>query len=185
MKRLALTGFAVLVLASGVAAAQQAQDEGNAQTACAKLESAARTNPKVSTRMQLASCYDRLGLTASAWSEYHEVAKLASQDDKEWQREMMALDRIRALEKKLVRLTIAVAGPVAGQEIRRNGVLVPAAQLGTAVPVDPGEVTVTATAAGYEPFTVTVKIAKEKVTNVDVPPLRKAAASEEPRQPSS
>jgi hypothetical protein len=201
MKRLALTAFAMLVLASGAASAQQAQqsreaeslaregqgllDEGNVPAACAKLAASARLQPKVvATRMMLAVCFERLNRTATAHAEYQVVAKLAAGDDREWQREMMAVERMRALEKKLVRLTITAPNLVPGMEIRRNGVLVLAAQLGVAVPVDPGDVTVTATATGYEPFTTTVKIAKEKLTSVQVPALKKAETPPPPPSPS-
>lgn len=177
MMRLAMVGFAALVLTSGVAAAQNAADEEeNLPAACAKLNAAARAEPaKVSTRMQLASCYERIGRTATAWREYQVVAKLANQaGDKEWQREMMAYERAKALEKRLVRLTISAPTLTAGAIIRRGSEIVPAAELGVPVPVDPGDIVVTATAEGFEPFTVSIKIAKEKLTTVEVPALKKA-----------
>ena len=186
MLRLATTAFGLLFLVSGVAGAQnkdarvlaeQGQgllDQGNVVAACAKLAESARIERKLATELLLASCYERAGRTASAWSQYQVVAKLASEaGDKEWQREMMAIERSRALEKKLVRLTITAPAATAGLAIRRGGELLPSGQLGVAVPVDPGEITITATAPGFEPFSTTVRIAKQKLTTVEVPALRK------------
>lgn len=113
MLRFASVGFAVLVVAAGVASAQTTttgDDDENTPAACAKLSAAARAEPaKVSLRIQLASCYERVGRTATAWREYQAVAKMANGDDKLWQLEMMAIERGKALEKRLVRLTISTA----------------------------------------------------------------------------
>lgn len=192
MLRLA-TAFGLLFLVSGVAAAQNKDakalaeegqgllDQGNVAAACAKLAESARIEPKVATQMLLASCYERAGRTASAWTEYQVAAKLASKaGDKEWQREMIAIERARALEKKLVRLTITAPAPTPGLVVRRGGEPLPAGQLGVAVPVDPGEITVTATAPGFEPFTMTLRIAKQKLTTVEVPALKKGESPAPP-----
>lgn len=61
--------------------------------------------------------------------------------------------------------------------IRRGADVVPAAELGVALPVDPGDIVGTASAPGYDAFTVTVKIAKEKVVNLEVPVLKKAGTT--------
>lgn len=180
MTRFATAALAMLFLATGVAAAQDADDQDeNTPAACAKKNAAVRAEPaKVALRIQLASCYERVGRTATAWREYQVVQKLASADDKLWQLEMMAIERSKALEKRLVRLTISAASPVvSGMVVRRGSDVVPSSELGVPVPVDPGDVIVTASAPGFDPFTVTIKIAKEKVTNLEVPVLRKAGTT--------
>lgn len=187
MLRVAATGLALLCLLSGNAVAEErASQEREAKTLLdqsqtlmdqgdmreARPERAPRADQGLA-RMMLASCFDRLGRTATAWREYLVVAKLASQNDKEIQREMMALDRAKTLENKLVRLTIRAPKDIVGLVVQRGGATVATEDLGVAVPVDPGEIHVSATAPGYEPFTTSVKIAKEKLTTVEVPQLRK------------
>jgi hypothetical protein len=145
-------------------------DEGETAAACEKLAASARLEPSITTRLALASCFERLGRTASAYTEYGAVAALASQaGEKEWHREMAALDRQKVLEKKLVR--IAVEAP-RGVEVRVDGKLI---QPGAPVPIDPGEHAVVASAPGHESWTSTVTIRKEPVVRVVVPGLRKAA----------
>jgi hypothetical protein len=181
-----LTIVAGLGLATGVARAEpRAQelfdlgrrllDDGQTELACEKLAASARIEARVATKLSLASCYERLGRTASAWREYQEVAALAAKaGDSEWQREMYALERVRVLEKKLVRLTIVVTDPPAGLVIRHNGQLVPPAQLRAAFPVDPGEQAITASAPGRQTWTNTIRVTKEPVT-MTVPALKVAA----------
>jgi len=148
-------------------------DEGETAQACPKLAASSRLEPRVASKLSLASCYERLGRTASAWREYQEVAALAAKaGDSEWQREMYAIERVNALEKKLVRLTITVAETTPGLVIQRNGETVLPAQLGVAVPVDPGELVISASAPGKATWTRTVKIAKEPATSVAVPALK-------------
>ena len=156
---------AVFVLSAGIANAasgSRAQtlfnegrallDDGATERACTKLAESARLEPKLVTKLALAGCYDRLGRTASAWSEFRDVAALAAKaGESEWTREAYALERVQALEKKLVRLVVTVQEPTPGLVVWRNDVPVSAAQLGVAVVVDPGETLIAATADGYEP----------------------------------
>ena len=181
-----LVVVAGLGLAAGVArAAPKAQelfelgrrllDDGQTELACEKLAASARLEARVATKLSLASCYERLGRTASAWREYQEVAALAAKaGESEWQRELYAIERVRVLEKKLVRLTIVVKDAPAGLVIRDNDRMVPPEQLGTAVPVDPGEQVITASAPGRQTWTTTVRVGKEPVS-VMVPPMKPAA----------
>lgn len=148
-------------------------DEGDVARACPKLADSARLEPRVITKMALAGCYEQLGRTASAWQEYKDVAALASKaGDAEWQRELYAIERTKIMEKKLVRLTVTVAESAPGLVIRRNGQVVPPAQFGVALPVDPGEQVISASAPGRETWTRTVKIAREPATVIAVPSLR-------------
>src|SRR5688572_26350009 len=148
-------------------------DEGETAQACPKLAASTRLEPRVASKLSLASCYERLGRTASAWREYQEVAALAAKaGESEWQREMYAIERVTVLEKKLVRLTITVAETTPGLVIQRNGEMVPPAQLGVAVPVDPGDQLISASAPGKATWSRTVKIAREPASGVAVPPMK-------------
>jgi hypothetical protein len=151
-------------------------DDGQLGRACPLLAASARVEPLLLTRLALAACYERMGRTASAWAEYREAALLASRaGDKEWTREAYALERSQALEKRLVRLVIHAPRGVQGVIVRRNEQPVAPAELGVAVAVDPGPHVIAATAPGHEPWMITVKIGRDPVTTITVPPLRRSA----------
>ena len=122
---------------------------GNAVEACPKLEESQRLDPGIGTQFNLADCYQQVGKTASAWSTFLEVAAAARASGQQ-DRERVARKRATALEGKLSTLKIAVPGRdrVQGLEIRRDGVVVGRAQWDTAVPVDPGQHGISATAPG-------------------------------------
>lgn len=117
-------------------------------TACPKLEEAVRLVPEgVGGKLTLAECYEASGKLASAWSTYalaEATAARAGQAD----RQKLAHDRAAKLEPKLAMLTIVVEAPardVPGLEIKRDGVVVGAAQWGVPLPVDKGRHVITAT----------------------------------------
>lgn len=157
--------------------------------ACPKLEESQRLDPGLGTLLNLAECQALTGRTASAWANFLEAAyqaKAAGQT----KRENTARARAAALEPRLSRLTIlAVTGPAGGHpqtpggkvEIKRDGVVVASSLVGTAVPVDPGEHVVSATAPGKKAWEskVTVKADGHSFT-VSVPQLEDAPAEPPP-----
>src|SRR3954467_9213570 len=52
--------------------------EGKAADACPKFADSEQLDASSSTLLNLASCYEKLGRTASAWATYREAASLAS-----------------------------------------------------------------------------------------------------------
>jgi hypothetical protein len=82
-----------------------------------------------------------------------------------------------ALEPRLPRLVIRVAAPVPGLGVLRDGAPVDGALLGTAMYVDPGEHTVTATAPGHAPFEATVRAVEAQEATVEIPALAPAPAA--------
>jgi hypothetical protein len=140
--------------------------------ACAKFEESQKLDPGLGTQTNLAICYESLGRTASAWSLYLEVAgaaKASNQTD----REKRARDAAKALEPKLSKLKIEVTSPPQGLEVKRNGQLVGQATWGTPVPVDPGEIKITAMAPERKLWEKTLKIDKPGETTVTIPELEK------------
>lgn len=153
-------------------AAKQLMIQGKYAEACPKLEESQRLDPGIGTQFNLATCYEQLGRTASAWSTFLEVAgaaKAAGQAD----REKVARQRATALEPKLVRMNITASESApADLQVKRDGVLLGRAQLGTPVPVDPGKHRVEATAQGRKPFSTTIDItASSKTETVAIPEL--------------
>src|ERR1051325_9814246 len=88
--------IAVSLLVCGVAAAQpsdstalaeQLFNEGRAlakannwTAACPKFEQSLRYDPALGTRLNLATCYEKTGRLASAWSLYRESAGFAAKE---------------------------------------------------------------------------------------------------------
>jgi len=183
---LAAAGAAPAAHASPAAAqalfdeAKKLMADGKHAEACPKLEESQRLDPGIGTQFHLASCYEQIGRTASAWSIFLDVAgasKAAGQAD----REKVARQRAAALEPKLVRLAIAVPeGAPADLEVTRDGVPVGKAQWGTAVPVDPGKHEVTAKAPGKPAFRAAVDLATAGASETVTVDLAAAAAAAAP-----
>jgi hypothetical protein len=197
----ALGGALALSLALGFSAnAARADDAGaQAQTlfdegkrlmdaedyaaACPKLAESQRLDPGNGTLARLASCHEKQGKTATAWSEFAELvtsAQRAGQAD----RERFARQRIAVLEPHLSRLTIIVPADVAttvGLVVRRDAIAVGDAAWGIGIPVDPGDHAIEATAPGRLPWSSHVAIgAAGDTKQVTVPAL---AAVEAPPAP--
>ncbi|HEX6764676.1 MAG TPA: hypothetical protein VF103_04345 [Polyangiaceae bacterium] len=148
---------------------------GKCAEAIPKFQASQKLDPGVGTLLNLAECYEQVGKTASAWAEYREVIALArSAGSKE--REELATQRAKALEPKLSRLAIKVAGDAQGITITRDGEALEAAELGVAIPVDPGSHAIEASAPGKQKFTQTIEVGAEADSKVvEIPALADAA----------
>ena len=147
-------------------------ESGRVAEACPKFDAAAQLSQTPGVRLNLAECWTKLGRVASAWAKYNEALALADREG-----DVAAADAARRgraeLEPKLSYLTIAVAaGGAPGLAVSLDGATLPAAALGTPLPVDPGEHMVSASAPGDEGWTqqVTVRAGGDKPT-LTIPPL--------------
>ncbi|HMJ52569.1 MAG TPA: hypothetical protein VK540_10850 [Polyangiaceae bacterium] len=153
--------------------ARRLMGEGRYSEACPKLDESQRIDPGWGTLINLADCHEHIGRTASAWSEFLQVAsgsRQAGQSD----RAQAAKARAAALEPRLSKLTIAVSelNLPAGFEIKRDQSVVGPAQWGTPVAVDPGEHLVEASASGKRSWRRTIVVGDEGEKNeVYIPPL--------------
>jgi hypothetical protein len=159
-------------LQAAPAAAQRAEanflfDEGRAAmarrdyaAAISKLEQSQQLDPAVGTLLNLAECYALLGRSASAWSAYRDAASLAA-TTRQLERERYAARRAQELEPQLSRLIVVIEAParVPGLTLTRNGVTLPEALWGAAIPVDPGAQHLEAKAPGYQPWKLDVDVA--------------------------
>jgi serine/threonine-protein kinase len=180
-----VASFCVAIFSRG-AAAQNASNSAAAQAlfdtardlmkkgtyaeACPKLEESQRLDPGSGTLMNLGVCYERQGLTASAWTTFLETVAAARAAGKA-DRAKSAQQHADALAPKLARLTIRVTADVAGIEVRRGAAVVRSAQLGTAIPTDPGSHVVSAKAPGHKPWQTTVTLRDGSNETVVVPDL--------------
>ncbi len=158
--------------------------------ACPKFEASLRYDPVLGTRLNLATCYEHIGKLASAWGLYRESVELAKKVG-DTKRAEYAQKQAAALEPRLPKLAIsAPASPPAGFVVKRDETTVDAGALGVALYVDPGTHHVTASAPGFETFTVTITLPESKTETIAVPNLapRPAApvvsSAEKPAQPA-
>ncbi|HEY4102517.1 MAG TPA: tetratricopeptide repeat protein [Polyangiaceae bacterium] len=146
---------------------------GKYAEACPKFEASQQLDPGLGTLLNLAECYEKIGKTASAWAEYKEAIPLARASGSQV-RQDLATQRAAALESRLSLLTIramATGEEASGLEIRRDGVPVQPAELGSPIPVDPGPHTIEAAAPGKQKWSSTVQLADAAKLAVEVPAL--------------
>ena len=163
----------------------------NFAEACPKFAESLRLDPGIGTMLWLADCYENNGQTASAWAQFKEAAGVAGL--RADPREAVARRRAAALEPKLSNVVIALppGTRVSGLEVRRDGVVISSAELGLALPMDPGVHTLTASAPGRTTWSGTVEVtaARAEPLVVNVPLLaedRSAAGTErDPSLPAS
>lgn len=149
--------------------------QGKFAEGCGKLEASQNLDPAPGTLLALADCFEKDGRIASAWSTWNDAVVLARQrNDK--RRLETAEKRAKALEPKLPKLQIDVSGDsrVEGLVVKRNDQVVESSIFGSAVPVDPGQQVISASAPGREPWTTSVEIKTEPgATTVTIPVLTK------------
>jgi hypothetical protein len=119
--------------------------------------------PAVGTALNLALCSEKVGRTASAVLAYREAVELAERmGSEEKKRLQYARERVAALEPKLVRLRIAVAPDnPADIEVKRDSVPIERGQWNSAVPVDPEDHVIEASAPGRVPWQTTITASTE------------------------
>jgi len=154
--------------------------QGKVGEACRKLEESRRLDPVPGTVLNLASCHEREGLTASALAEFREARRMAERDHRD-DRVAFATEHMKALEPKLSMLVIVV-GPDADRpdlSVTRDGVALGRAVWGTRIPVDPGTHVVEASAPGKTPQRVEVRVGPDG----DVQTASLGALQDEPAPP--
>ncbi len=160
---------------------QRLLGEGNVHEACAKFAESQRSEPALGTLINLASCHEQEGKTASAWGEFTTAAGQAGHSGQH-EREDYAKKRAAALEKSLHRLIIEVASPAPGMEIKLDGAVLGQGALGTAMPLDPGEHEVIVSAPGKKMWSQRVQLGPGAVNSrIEVPALEE---SHDPQGPT-
>ncbi len=166
MKRIFGLGLGIALLCPSIAHAAGADDKAAAQVlfdegrklmdqgkyadACPKLESSQRLDPGAGTLLNLAACYEKNGQTASAWVTYTDAATASQDRHPDWA--ARAEGRAKALFPTLSHLTIDVASPPPGLDVRRDGKSLDAGSYNSAMPTDPGHHAIDATAPGKLAF---------------------------------
>lgn len=145
--------------------------EGKVDEACPKLAESQRLDPSPGTALNLAACHEQQGKLASAWAEFLVASRLARARG-ENARAGEAARRASLLEPKLSTLVVRAREAAPNMVIKRNGDTIEAAQIGTRLPVDPGEYVISAEAPGRAPFRQSVVVKPNADSaSVEVPPL--------------
>ena len=147
------------------AAGKRLLQSGDWASACDKFEKSLALDPAVSTLVKTARCRERDGKLTSAWYQYEQALKLNRELTPTSERRRRELDEliqsaIAALEPRIAKLRIIVTPAVPTCSVRRDGEEIPPAVLGEALPVDPGDHTVTVSAPNYETARRTVHLAE-------------------------
>ncbi len=163
---------------------RQLMNQGRFKEACPKFAESQRLDPAPGTQLNLADCYEKLGLTATAWETFR-AAETAATRTGQADFASEARKRAIALEPRLCKLAITAAEPGGGLEVRLDGT--PVTRLvGSAMPIDPGHHVVAAAAPGKRPWSRTVEIERPGMTEtVEIPALPAApGATAAPAEPS-
>lgn len=158
-------------------AGRELVDAGKIAEGCPKLEESFRLENKVGTLLNVALCHEQLGKTASAWAELIEVAAQAGRL-KQNDRVQFAQERAKALEKKLSRVKLTAPHAEPGLTVSLDGKTIGASAFGVAMPLDPGDHKLLATAPGKAPFALTVTVtAGPSEKTVEIPALSPEGAA--------
>jgi hypothetical protein len=145
-------------------AAKAMLEAGQYADACGKFAESKRLAPGLGVTLYLADCYERIGRTASAWTEFKSAEGLARA--RRDPRADLARDRAHGLEPKLERLTIDVAPtvPRAGLHVLLDGAPVPPEEWGLGIAVDPGDHVVLASAPEHSDRSFAAHLSSETPT---------------------
>lgn len=147
--------------------------------ACPKFEASLRYDPALGTRLNLATCYEKVGKIASAWGIYRDAAELAGKAGDAKRRDY-ALKQAQTLERRLPRLTITATVAPPGLAVTRDGVPIDPSAFGTPLYVDPGAHEIKASAPGFATQTLSVTLGEGKLETVAIPALIAAPRPERP-----
>lgn len=156
---------------------------GKLAEACPKFADSERLDPSPATLLNLASCYEKVGRTATAWATYREAASAANAAGRA-EYVTTAQRHAEALAPRLARLTVQVQHPVAGLQVSQDGAHIDVHALGVPIPIDPGSHTIEANAPGYKAWASTVNVAQDGAqASITIPDLEPLPTPEAPTPP--
>jgi hypothetical protein len=161
--------------------AQALLASGHVEAACAKFEASETLENRLGTLLELGGCYERANRTASAWHSFLQAEALAHvQKDRE--RAQVAAQRVATLEPKLNRVVFVVpmTSRVPGLTVRLGANTVPPTSWGSLIPVDAGVQQVSASAKGYDTWSLDVDASRGEGQEfrVNVPTLAPARGAQ-------
>lgn len=144
--------------------------------ACPKFQESHRIDPKPGTILNLAVCHEKQGKVASAWLDYLEAASFAARAGQK-EREAFAREQAAQLDKSVPRLVVRVSEMTPGIAVKLDGAAVSEGIWGSATPINPGDHTIEASAAGYTTWAKSIKIENAPGnTDIIIPKLEAESA---------
>ena len=138
---------------------RQLMAQGKFEDACPKLAESQRIDAQIGTLINLAACHDGEGKTASSWAEYNDAAAQAVRAGRA-DHESVARRKGAEVQARLSRVVMIAARPIDGFTVTFDGARLGNGVLGTPLPIDPGQHTIKAEAAGRAAWS----------SKIDVPP---------------
>jgi hypothetical protein len=151
-------------------------EAGRYDEAAAKFGESQAQDPASGTLINLALASEKQGKLATAWVTYRDAAALARRDGRA-DRLASAERKVHELEPRVPRVVLRSNAAADGLTIRLGAVAVGSGALGSAIPVDPGEYHVIATAPGRLSWDTTVTIGEGETREVVVPELPQSPES--------
>jgi hypothetical protein len=159
--------------------------QGKYGEACPKFADSQRLDPSPGTLLNLASCWEKLGRSATAWATYRAAASAANAAGRK-DYVATAQKHAEALAPKLAHVTLNVPQGIDGLVVKRDGQPITAAEWGLAIPVDVGSHPVEASAPGYKGWVSSVDVPAEGASVVvTVPPLEALPREARPSSPEA
>jgi len=148
--------------------AEKDEDGGQWADALVKLRRVSQVKLTAGVRYHVALCEEHLGQLAAALDEY---TSAEGQARAESAKDVLRLvgKRIADLGPRVPRLTIRLVPGVADAAVTLDGATLSPAVFGTAVPIDPGEHHIEATAPGRAAISRSVTMREHDVTSIDLP----------------
>lgn len=146
-------------------------DKGQWDAGCTKFEASMLLYPAASTLLNIAHCYEHKSRLASAWSAYKRVQVLNREtigDERRRAIDEMVDAQVKALTPRLPKIKLTMKSEVAGVTVHKDGEVLPAAVIGTEVPVDVGEHEIVVEAPGRRPFRQRVDVKEGAVRELAV-----------------
>ena len=162
---------------------REALTRGDYKVACSKFEQSQAIESAVGTLLNLATCYEKLGRSASAWVTYKRAAAFARTRQQN-KREAFARTRAEALAPKLAYIVVEVKTPPGNLTLTRNETEIPSELWGKPVPVDPGSYQISVTVGAEHKWSEQAVAKQGKTVRVVVPALSDAGAAAAPTAPA-
>ncbi len=153
---------------------RELMQKGQYADACIAFDQSQKLEPAPTTLLNLAGCREKTNELATAWGLFLEAerATRSAMDATNKQLHDVAKSKAAKLEPRISKLTINVAPGSDGVEVKRGTERVEPAMWGTALPIDGGTYTITASAPGKKTWSTEITIAIEKdAKTVDIPVL--------------
>lgn len=145
---------------------QLAQD-GKCEEAIPHFVESLRLDAKAITLINLASCEEKTARLADALGHWVE-ARAKAQAEGNAPIEEEAEKKAKALEARVPKLTVMVAGAPPDAEVMRDGVTLGSASMNVGLPVNPGTHTLLVRAKDHEDTTQTITIAEGEAKRVEL-----------------